>query len=149
VPSKLRAKTVYENESAAQMLIMPKEKEGGIQSVVTLRAANDLWVITDISCSAGEQAPDQGEFSFDQTGFLLKQSVQPPLNSEYWHLVFEQNGVMGFTAPLFMGEEAKCNLSGTEESCSAANLAEVMQVRVRGQMTEAGVEVAHLDLVSE
>jgi hypothetical protein len=71
------------------------------------------------------------------------------LNSEYWHLVFEQNGVMGFTAPLFMGEEAKCNLSGTEESCSAANLAEVMQVRVRGQMTEAGVEVAHLDLVSE
>jgi hypothetical protein len=147
LPEKFRARVVYEDTTSAQMLIMPKEKEGGVQSVVSLIAQGELWEISDISCGSGEQAPEMGEFSFDRTGFLLRQSVQPPLDPELWHLVFEQDGVLGYTAPLFFGAGSVCVINGDEESCDTANLAEVMQVAVQGQMTEAGVEVARVELV--
>jgi hypothetical protein len=149
VPGKFRAKSVYENEQGAQILIMPKEKEGGIQSIVTISKHDGLTEIVDISCSAGEQALVQGEYHFDTVGFLLKQSVQPPLDPQYWHLVFAQGGVLGYTVPLFFSEISMCAIDGVEQSCNDGLLMETMKVQIQGSMTEAGVEVSRLTLVNE
>lgn len=148
VPEKLRAKSVYENETAAQVLLFPKDNEAGTQSLVSLTFQNDLWVISDIVCGNSEQAPEQGEFNFEEEGFLLKQSIKPPLDNKYWHLVFTQNGVLGHTAPLFLSADSVCVVDGKEEGCAdGAVLKEAMKVMVRGNVTEAGVEVKRVEEV--
>jgi hypothetical protein len=149
VPSGLRARPVLETDNEAQFLITPKEKESGVQVLVTLIQNKEHWVISDISCSTGEVPPEMGEYSFDQVGFLLKDNVPPPLNREYWHLVFSQNDVMGYTAPLFFSEASTCTFAAAEAACDLDTLGETMKVRVQGSMTEAGVEVARLNLVTE
>ncbi|MEZ4195373.1 MAG: hypothetical protein R3B53_03210 [Candidatus Paceibacterota bacterium] len=148
LPSGFKAKPIFENESEVQAIIFPKEKDTGVQTIFTLKSHDNLWEITDISCGTGEQGPELGEFTFEQEGFLLKQSVPPPLDSNHWHLVFEQNGVLGHTAPLFLGEDSKClTTSDNEETCNDSLLAEAMRVVVKGSLTEAGVEVKRVELV--
>lgn len=147
VPSAVRSKTIFENEKDVQIMVLPKGNKAGTQSVVSLTFHDGLWEILDISCSAGEQAPEQGEFSFEQEGFLLKQSIKPPLDNKYWHLVFEQDGVLGHTVPLFI-DNAVCLTKGdSDESCNDGALGEVMKVVVKGSMTEAGVDVKRIELM--
>lgn len=148
IPEKLRTKTVFENENDAQILLLPKDNEVSVQSVVSLKAEAGMWTISDIACSSGEQAPELGEFTFENEGFLLKQSVTPPLDSKYWHLVFAQDNVMGHTAPLLLNENSMClTTNSSEEVCSDALLMEAMNVSVKGNLTEAGVDVKRIELV--
>ncbi len=148
VPSGFKVKPIFANEAEAQLIIFPKEEKVGVQTIFTLKSQDSLWEISDITCGTGEQGPELGEFTFEQEGFLLKESVQPPLNSEYWHLVYAQDGVLGYTAPLVLGTESQCLTTGnTAAVCSDSLLAEAMQVTVKGNLTEAGVEVKWIELV--
>ena len=148
VPDALRAKSIFEKEDSAQMLVLSKDKQSGYQTGVTLAAHDGLWEITNITCASGEQAPDQGEFSFDREGPLLKNSLKPPLDSQYWHLVFEQDGVFGYTVPLFLNDVSMCvQDGGAEEVCKDDMFFETMRVHVQGQMTEAGVEVKRVEFL--
>ncbi len=144
LPEGLRTIKVYQQEEGAQFLVTSKGNPN--QSIVTLAAKDGLWQITDISCGNGEMGP-QGEFSFDKTGFLLKQ-VPAPLDSNYWHLVFEEAGVLGHAVPLFIGDTTVCvNKDGTEAACDDNLLKETMPARVKGEMSESGVAVKRIELV--
>jgi hypothetical protein len=147
IPGKLRSKSVFETEDKAQIMILPKDNQSTKFPVVTLLAKDGLWQITDILCSDGEQDPNQGEFSFDKEGQLLKDSLKPPLDNQYWHLVFEESGTFGYTAPLFLSENSVCKLSdGSEETCRGDMFSETQKVYVQGDMTEAGVDVKRIEI---
>lgn len=144
LPEGLRTIPVFKQDEAAQFLVTSKGSPN--QAIVTLAAKDGLWQITDISCGNGEQGP-QGEFSFDKTGFLLKQ-VPAPLDSKYWHLVFEEAGVLGHAVPLHIGETTICaNKDGSETTCDDNFLKETMPARVKGEMSESGVTVKRIELV--
>jgi len=148
VPSGLNARLIFEKDNAAQILILSKGGQLDTQTVVTLAKHETLWEITDITCRVGEQGPAQGEFTFDKEGHLLKMSVKPPLDPQYWHLVFEQSGVLGYTAPLFFSDSSICVLQGgKEEACRDDMFTEALHVRVQGAMTEAGVEVKRIEVL--
>ena len=147
IPGKLRSKSVFETEDKAQIMILPKDNQTTVIPVVTLVGHDGLWEISDITCSNAEEAPDQGEFSFDREGQLLKASLKPPLDNNYWHLVFEENGTFGYTAPLFLNESSTCKLAdGNEEACRDDMFVETQKVHVQGDMTEAGVEVKQIEI---
>lgn len=147
LPEKLRSKPIFEQEKKAQILVFPKDKQSGVQAVVTLAAHDVFWEITDISCGSSEQAPEQGEFTFDRDGYLLKENVPSPLDSQYWHLIFEQEGTPGYTVPLFLSK-ANCVLEGgTEEICRDDMFKETMRIRVQGDATEAGIEVKRIEFL--
>ena len=114
---------------------------------MNLISRDGLWEIADINCTSGEEAPDQGEFTFDREGFLLKQSVPPPLDPQFWYLVFEQEGTPGHTAPLLLGDESTCVNDDREGSCSDDMLGEALRAHVQGNLTEAGVDVARIEIL--
>ena len=146
LPEGLRTLPVYIQDETAQILVMSTTKGHSGQAIVNMVAKNNLWQITDINCGNAETAP-QGEFSFDKTGFLLKQ-VPAPLDSNYWHLVFEEAGVLGHAVPLFMNEETECIMKdGTITTCSDDVLKETIPARVYGEMSETGVQVKKIELV--
>lgn len=148
VPSGLRSKLVFEKGDAAQVIILSKEKGSDIQSLATLARHDGLWEITDITCTQGEQAPDQGEFSFDTEGKLLRTSLPPPFNPQYWYLVFEEAGVPGYTAPLLLSDTSTCvSEAGVESVCTDALFSETLRVHVQGTMTEAGVQVKRVEIL--
>ena len=148
VPKKIKAKPIFEQSDSAQILIRSTNEANLSQIVVTLASHDALWEITAIDCNVSEQAPDTGEFNFDTEGYLLKDSLTASFNKEYWHIVFEQNGVPGHTAPLQLTDTSVCTLSnGSEETCSDAVLFEAAHVRVRGNMTEAGATVGRIDFI--
>jgi len=146
VPESLRTVPSFSNDEAAQFLVLSATKGLDGQASVSLRKNGDLWMITKITCGSGEQDPNQGEFSFDKEGLLLK-NVPPPLDSQYWHIVFEQDGVFGHTAPLLLGNESVCVSSeGVEELCSDSMFTDTQKVHVQGQMSEAGIEVKKIEI---
>jgi len=148
IPERLRSKSVFETSDKAQIMILPKDNQTAVVPIVTLTGHDGLWEITNIECSNGEEAPEQGEFSFDREGQLLKSSLKPPLDNQYWHLVFQQNGTFGYTAPLFLSDQSVCKLSNdTEETCRDDMFTETQTVHVQGNMTEAGVEVKRIESV--
>lgn len=146
VPESLRTMRVYEKEDAAQILIMSTARDGSGQAVITMAAKNGLWQLTDITCGSAENGP-RGEFSFEKSGFLLKQ-VPAPLDSNYWHLVFQEEGVLGHAVPLFINESSICvKLDGTEVACDDNILKETIPARVKGEMSETGVTVKRIELI--
>lgn len=144
VPEGLRTLPVFKQEAEAKILVMSSDKTAGGQALVTLASHNGLWEITDITCGSAESDPNQSEFTFDKEGQLLK-NVPAPLNSQYWHLVFEEGGVFGHTAPLFLDGGSMCNKDGVESVCSESMLQEIAHVHVQGSMTEAGVQVKRIE----
>ena len=145
IPPRIGGKLSYVLDQQAEVHILARglEERSARMAVVTLSAQAGKWVITGISCSNGETAPER-EFAFDREGFLLK-SVPPPLNAEYWHLVFEENGIMGHTAPLFFGATATCiAIDGSSATCDPDSFVEPTKVLVQGEITEAGVNVARV-----
>ena len=145
-PVEISGRPVYESEERAQVLVRSREKGWQEQAVVTLVRHNEGWYIGDISCSSGEVAPER-EFDFEMEGFLLK-SVEPPLDSQYWHLVFEQNGQQGHVVPLFFSAESRCtDADGNEGVCAPDTFIEPSRAMVRGAMTDAGVEVKRVEMV--
>lgn len=146
VPEGLRTLPVFQLEESAQIMVRSTTEGHVGQAIIDLEARDGLWRITDINCGNAEQGP-QGEFSFDKGGFLLKQ-VPAPLNPEYWHLVFQEAGVLGHAVPLFIDAETVCvNKDGDEVACDDNVLKETAPAHVKGQMGEAGVDVARIEMV--
>lgn len=147
-PEQISARPVFENETEAQVVVTSTDRTQTEQSIVTLLRHNNGWYIADIECSLGEFAPDR-EFSFEQEGFLLK-SVQPPLDPQYWHLVFEQDGQEGHVAPLFFDATSVCvSPEGQESTCAPDQFVEPSAALVKGQMTERGVQVKRVEMRGE
>ncbi len=145
-PQQVTGRIVSEQENIARVLVMAKEKELTAQSVFTLKRQNDGWYIVDILCSPGEFEFPR-EFSFENEGYLLK-NVPPPLNSNLWHIVFEQDGELGHAAPLLFGTESMClSTDGNNTVCNPDQFVEAIKIHVFGQMTESGVEVKRLEFV--
>ncbi len=146
VPEGLRTLPIYKQDEAAQVLVMSTTEGQTGQAIFTLAAKNNVWRITDITCGNAEQAP-KGEFSFDRTGFLLKQ-VPAPLDSKYWHLVFEEAGVLGHAVPLFIDESTVCTKQdGSTGACNDDVLKETAPARVMGELGETGVVVKRIEMV--
>jgi hypothetical protein len=146
IPSGLRTRSIHNDGIEAQFLVLSKDKTAH-QAVVTLVAHDGLWEITDITCGAGEQAPDQGEFSFDREGFLLN-DLPPPLDSQSWYVVFIEADVPGHTAPLILGPDSSCVLiDGSSQTCSTELFSKAQPVHVQGNLTEAGVGVKHIEFL--
>lgn len=144
-PERIGGKVLYHLETTAEIMMLARggEEKAANQAIVTLAADNGSWVITGIKCATGELPPER-DFDFEQEGFLLK-NVPPPLNSEYWHLVFEQQGVMGHTAPLFFDAESICvDTERTETVCDPEKFTEATKVYVQADMTESGAVVKRL-----
>ena len=145
VPPKVVARVVFQNEETAEILITARPSGfSSEQAIVMLNARDGGWYIHDIRCSPGDFEPDR-EFTFEREGNLLK-SVPEPFNSENWHLVYEENGVPGHAVPLFFDAESTCRTQkGDESACDPDSFVEASKVYIKGQMTEAGVELKHLE----
>lgn len=145
VPSRMGGKTIFANETEAQIMMMARgeEEKSGHLSIATLKLVENKWQIVKVECTQGEVAPFS-EFSFEKRGFLLK-SVQPPLNPEFWHLVYEENGQLGYTVPLIFDGESLCtSLAGEESVCNPEQFIEASKVFVQSDMTESGAQVKRM-----
>ncbi|MAZ56167.1 hypothetical protein CL653_00010 [bacterium] len=147
LPDKVSSKQLYTNSEETQLIVFSKEYPMAGQSIITMGAAKGGWYIKDISCS--EEFDEPGEFSFEHAGNLLK-TVPAPYDSQYWHLVFEQDGVFGHLVPMLFNEESICiSQDGSESVCNENSLIETKPVVLRGNMIEAGVEVKELQLLND
>lgn len=147
VPSKIRTKVIFDVDGEAQILILPKAEGLERWPLIDLKVIDDLWHITNIACSQGEVAPEK-EFTFEREGFLLKDSVRPPLNAANWHLVFAENGQMGFTTELSFTEESECRDEKDDViDCEGGHFGEGKKVFVQGDAGETAVAVKRLRFV--
>ncbi len=146
IPEGVKVRIVSEQADVMRVLVTAKEKELTAQSVFTLKRHNDGWFIDRIICYPGEFELPR-EFSFEKEGFLLK-SVPPPLDPQYWHIVFEDNGELGHAAPLFFNAESSCvAIDGSKTVCDPTQFTEATKMHVYGQMTERGVDVTRLEFM--
>ena len=146
IPARVNGRIVSEQADVVRVLVTAKEKALTAQSVFTLKRHNDGWFIDSITCAPGEFELPR-EFSFEKEGFLLK-SVHPPLDPQYWHIVFEDNGELGHAAPLFFSATSSCvALDKSTAGCDSNQFTEATKVHVYGQMTERGVDVTRLEFL--
>jgi len=144
IPERITARVVSETNEMIRILVMARDAGITAQSTFTLKRLNDGWYIEEILCAPGEFDIPR-EFTFEHEGYILK-SVPPPLNPEYWHLIFERDGILGHTVPLFFDAESSCRtLDGTTTLCDPNTFTEATKVYIRGQMTELGVEIKQLE----
>lgn len=150
VPEKIRTKSIFTKDDSAQIMVLPTgTTDGGNQATVTLAAHDGLWEITNITCGAGEQAPDQGQYSFDREGQLLHK-VPPPLDPKYWYLVFTENGTPGHTVQLLLDQNSTCVAEdGSESVCSTDMFSDAMYAHVQGDMTEGGLQVKRISFAQK
>lgn len=145
-PEAFATRRVSESETRAEVLMTSRDRTRPEQTLFTLARLNEGWYIVDIRCSPGEVPPER-EFTFDREGNLLK-SVPAPLNSEFWHLVFAEDGTPGHFAPLIFGTTSICvAANGAETACDPAQFRETSKARVQGEMTETGVQVKRLQFL--
>lgn len=145
VPEGLKTRTVSRTDTTALVLLTERGGAGLPIALVRLVGVNGQWKLDNIDCNAGETGPTLGDYTFDRTGFLLKDSVQPPLDPNNWYLVYESDGINGYTAVLNFTDASNCT-SQTGESATCPNsLYEAEYVHVQGNMTEAGVEVVQIE----
>lgn len=149
LPEKLRTKTILHQDTTAQVLLFGKEEQTLPRAVIYLVGNDGEWNIDRVDCNAGEVGPELGAFSFERSGYLLKDSVQPPLDPNTWYLVYEEDGLLGFTAALIFTENSSCTaLDGSSLNCPDA-LFETMHVAIKGNISEAGVAVVELNTLPE
>ncbi len=143
-PERIGAKIMYQKELTAQVMVLARGGEKSpYQAQVDLKAVGGQWQISKIFCSQGEVAPER-EFGFDKEGYLLK-SVPPPLDSNYWHLVYEENGVLGHTVPLSFNQDSVClKTDGAMSVCDPTSFIEPTLVLVQAEMLETGAVVKKL-----
>lgn len=143
-PERVTGRIVSQDENEVRVLVMAKDTALTAQSVFTLKKMSGGWYIDSILCSPGEFDVPR-EFSFDQEGYLLKR-VPPPLDSNFWHIVFEQDGEQGHAVPLLFDADSMCTaLDGTKTTCNADVFTEAMKIHVYAQMIEAGAQVKRLE----
>ncbi len=146
---KIATREVYKQEDKAQIVVTSRDQALTGQAIIMLLKYNEGWYIDDISCSPGEFGPPR-EFSFEREGFLLKDNIPAPYDSQYWHLVFEENDEQGHVAPLFFNAESECtNLKEEKTACVPEQFSETNKVLVQGEMTERGAEVKKLKFLEE
>ncbi|MBX4206404.1 hypothetical protein KW784_01295 [Candidatus Parcubacteria bacterium] len=146
-PQGISIRSFSNTADKAQVLVTPKDKSVNDVALVTLLKSGTGWYISDINCSAGDVAPEK-EFSFENVGYLIKNSVPKPYNSKNWHLVFEEKGQPGHVVPLLFDAKSQCvALDGKESACSPSQFKEATKVSIHGQMSEAGVTVVRLEFV--
>ena len=146
MPERIGTKSVFTNDFEAQVMVIARGKKVPEQAVVSLSAVDGKWVISDITCSRGELAPDV-EFTVEREGNLLKQSLQPPLNNEQWHLIYTRDGVAGNAIPVLFDTNSTCIMTdGNEQVCVPDQLTEATAVLLQGAMQEAGVLVERMQL---
>lgn len=145
-PERMGGRVLFSQPTEAQVMMLARglESPSPYQAIVSVIAVNGQWQISDITCSQGETAP-QREFDFDREGFLLKQ-VPPPLNPDFWHLVYEENGQMGRTVPLTFTENSVCVLAnGEEQVCDESSFRDATKATVKADMSETGATVRRLE----
>lgn len=146
LPERIGVKIVFINDTQAQLSVVARGNKVPEQALVTLEVINNGWVISDIACSQGEVGPNL-EFSFVNDGNLLKQSLQPPLDSQKWHLVYTLGGVSGHTIPLIFDSLSVCiEKDGSEQTCSDDKFSETAKVSIKGEMQEAGVLIRRMEM---
>jgi hypothetical protein len=146
LPERIGAKSVFVTDTESQVMVVARGKKVPEQALVSLIAVDGEWVISDIACSRGELAPDV-EFTFEREGNLLKQSLQPPLNNEQWHLIYTRDGVAGNAIPVLFDANSTCVMTdGSEQVCAPDQLTEATAVLLQGAMQEAGVLVERMQL---
>jgi len=147
IPERVTTRIVSEQAETMRILVLAREKELSAQSVFTLKRQNDGWYIDTIECTPGEFDVPR-EFTFEKEGYLFK-NENPPLNPDYWYIVFEENGEQGHFVPLFFNEESICKQfsDGTEAVCAPSEFINPIKIVVRGQMTESGVELKRLEFL--
>ncbi|MCU0678160.1 MAG: hypothetical protein MUF19_01060 [Candidatus Pacebacteria bacterium] len=144
-PDKIKVQYVSELPTAVEAIVLSEFASSTPTgyAVVKMSVVERSWVITDITCSRGDVLDDR-EFSFEQTGQLLK-NVPAPLDSNFWHIVYSDNGTPGYTAPLFLSASSTCVAdNGAESVCDSNTFTEAADVKVQGTMTETGVNVARI-----
>lgn len=135
VPAEISSRRVYEDAEEAQVLVTARKPSTSTeQALVRLLPLRDGWYISSIECSPGEFGPAR-EFSFDKEGRLVK-NVPAPFDSQYWHLMFDEDGEPGQYVPLFFSA-----------STSLDALVENSKVHIKGQMLEKGVEVKSIEFL--
>jgi hypothetical protein len=142
VPERVGGKEIFKSETKAQVMILARgfETKSPYQAIVDLDAIDGNWQITKIECLQSEVAPTR-EYQFEHSGYLLK-SVVAPLNPEYWHLVYEENGKPGHAVPLFFDAESICvAVGGTETVCDPSQFAEPAKVLLQADMLDTGADV--------
>ncbi len=145
-PQRVTGRVVSEQENETRVLIMAKEKELTGQSVFTLKQQNGGWFIDSIACAPGEFGLPR-EFSFETEGYLLK-DVPPPLNPEFWHIVFEQNGELGHVVPLLFDAKSSCvSIDKTSKICAPIEFMDGVKIHIYGQTLEHGIEVKRLEFI--
>jgi len=137
IPNNISMRRVYQADDEMQILVTAKKPATSTeQSVATLRALRDGWYIESIECSPGEFAPVR-EFSFEKDGKLVK-NVPAPYDSQYWHLMFDEEGEPGQYVPLFFTASSSPSNSDAFTEGAAAH--------VQGQLTERGVIVNSVEV---
>ena len=146
VPDKIKAQVVFTTDTEAEVLVRPAGDPVPERAIVKLTAAGSTWAISGITCSAGEVAPDL-EFTFEQTGSLLRDSLQPPLDPTRWHVIYSRDGQPGHAAPLFFDADSMCvGADDTATTCVPTTFTEAQAVTIKGQLMEAGVDVQRVEL---
>lgn len=146
LPERIGAKSIFTNDTEAQVIVVARGQKVPEQALVTLQAIDGKWVLSDVFCSQGEVAPER-EFTFEQAGNILKQSLQPPLDPAQWHLIYTKDTVAGYAIPLLFTAESMCIATdGVEQVCNPDQLAEATAVFIQGEMQEAGVRVQRMSL---
>ena len=145
IPANFATKVVYTTDVAAEVMVSSRGLDTPGQALVQLQVTPERWVISGITCSNGEVAPEV-EFTFDQNGNLLKDSLQPPLDASQWHLIYASNGQAGFAVPLSFSDSSMCaSAEGAAVVCQPDNFTEAQSVTIKGQMQESGVVVERVE----
>ncbi len=145
VPDNIKMKYISELPTEVEVMVISKYATGTPTgfALVTMKVADQTWVITNIACSKGDVLEDR-EFSFSNKGQLLK-NVPPPFDNTQWHLVFSEDGTPGHVAPLRFSASSTCRTNNTESVCDINTLKEAGYAKVDGTMTETGVEVTKME----
>lgn len=145
-PDKIGAKRIYELADTAEYMVLGRSGVSTQESaLVFLTKKSDVWQISRITCSTGETAP-VSEFTFEKDGFILK-DVPAPLDSNFWHLVFVEDGQPGHTVPLLFDQSSSCTYKdGTVSVCDTSRFAPAQGATLKGDALESGVNVKFMTL---
>jgi hypothetical protein len=145
-PKRVGGKILQSQDGRAVILMLPRSQltKTNHQAIVSLTVVDGKWQITKLDCLEGESAPEK-EFTFEKTGFLVKESIEPPYSKDSWHLVYEQETQPGYVVPLTFTAESVCiGTDGSESVCNPSELKEVTKVLIQADMTETGAIVKRM-----
>ncbi len=147
MPERIGGKQIYVTDEEAQVSVIPRGGEkSSNQTLVTLGLQKEAWVITGLDCSTGEVAPETGLYNFERAGQLIGPSVPEPYDANFWHIVFERDGINGNVVKLLFDSQSVCIEGSSESTCDTNNLTEAAQAFVQADMTEEGALIKRLEI---